>query len=61
MSGKLGNRLKAPLRSLSERNRLLILSLAVGICSGLAAVLLLKLIDGIRFLVGLLSGGAAYD
>ena len=61
MRGKIEKWLKSPLGSLSEGNRLLILSLAVGICSGLAAVLLLKLIDGIRFLVGLLSGNAAYD
>ena len=59
MRGKIEKWLKSPLGSLSEGNRLLILSLAVGICSGLAAVLLLKLIDGIRFLVGLLSGNAA--
>ena len=61
MSGKVEKWLKAPLRSLSERNQLLVLSLLVGICSGLAAVILLKLIGGIRSLVGLLSGGAAYD
>ena len=61
MSGKLERWLMAPLRSLSERNQLLVLSLVVGVCSGLAAVVLLKLIDAIRFLTGHLSGGAAYD
>jgi len=40
--------LMGKLRSLSETNRLLILSLAVGLCSGGAAVLLHKLIDLIR-------------
>ncbi|MBR1576327.1 MAG: chloride channel protein [Bacteroidales bacterium] len=50
-----------PLGSLSERNRVLLLSLLVGVCSGLAAVVLLKLIDGIRCLAGLLSGGSAYE
>ena len=39
-----------------ERTRLLILSFAVGICSGLAAVLLTWCIDGIRHL---LEGGAS--
>ncbi len=61
MPGIIEKWLKAPLQALSERNQILILSLLVGVCSGLAAVLLLKLIDGIRALVGMLSGGAAYD
>lgn len=36
---------------LSERNKLLLLSLAVGICSGLAAVVLCKLIKTIKYLL----------
>ena len=61
MQDRIEKWVKAPLRSLSERNQLLVLSLLVGICSGLAAVILLKLIGWIRSLVGMLSGGAAYD
>ena len=61
MAGKTEKRWLSPLRSLSERNRILVLSLLVGICSGLAAVVLLKLIDVIRSLVGHLSLGTAYD
>lgn len=53
--------LKSPWRSLSEKHQVLVLSLLVGVCSGLAAVILLKLIDGIRSLVLRLSGGASYD
>ena len=53
--------LRSPLRSLSEKNQVLVLSLLVGVCAGLAAVVLLQLIEGIRALVLRLSGGAAYD
>ena len=60
MSAKLEKLLKAPLKTLSERNQVLILSLVVGVCSGLAAVVLLKLIDGIREGVALLSAGSAW-
>lgn len=49
-------RLRTALRSVSERNKLLVLSLAVGICSGLAAVLLKTLINlihtGLTFWIG---------
>ena len=39
------------LKHISERNRLLILSFVVGVCSGLAAVLLTWCIDGIKHLL----------
>ena len=61
MSGQVDKWLKAPLKALSERNQILILSLLVGVCSGLAAVILLKLIDWIRSLTAHLSGGGGYD
>ena len=61
MPRKLDKWLQTPLRSLSEKNQVLVLSVLVGVCSGLAAVVLLKLIDGIRFLVLRMSGGSAYD
>ena len=61
MAGKTDKWLKTPLGSLSERNRVLLLSLLVGVCSGMAAVVLLKLIDAIRHLAGLLSVGSAYE
>ena len=61
MLEKIDKWLKAPLRSLSEKHQVLVLSLLVGACSGLAAVVLLKLIDVIRSLVLRLSGGADYD
>ncbi len=55
-------RLRTALRSVSERNKLLVLSLAVGICSGLAAVLLKTLINlihtGLVFRLG--DSGANY-
>ena len=60
MAGKTDKWWKAPLLSLSEQNQVLVLSLLVGACSGLAAVILLKLIDWIRHCVGLLSRGADY-
>ena len=40
--------LRDSLRSVSEKNKLLVLSLAVGICSGLAAVLLETLVETIH-------------
>ncbi|MBR4827090.1 MAG: chloride channel protein [Bacteroidales bacterium] len=42
---------KNPFLRLSERTRLLLLSFAVGVCSGLAAVLLMWSIDAIRHLL----------
>ena len=60
MKGKPEKWLKRPLQALSERNQILLLSLLVGLCSGLAAVVLLKLIDAIRSLVTHLSTGSSY-
>ena len=59
MPRKLDKWLQTPLRSLSEKNQVLVLSVLVGVCSGLAAVVLLKLIDGIRFLILRMSGESA--
>jgi len=51
--------LRARLMRLSERNKLLLLSLAVGVASGGAAVLLERAIDGIRHVLTLAPGGLA--
>ena len=51
--------LRDSLRSVSEKNKLLVLSLAVGICSGLAAVLLETLVETIHhWLTSWFSGSA---
>jgi len=53
MDNPMVKRLWSPLRRLSsgmsERSKLLVLSLVVGMCSGLAAVVLLKLVEWIRY------------
>lgn len=51
----------SPLKKLSEKHQLLLLSLLVGLCSGLAAVLLLSLIDLIRDLASLCFGRTEYE
>ena len=43
--------LRDKLRNMPEKNKLLVLALAVGICSGLAAVLLESLVHGIKHLL----------
>lgn len=43
--------LRDKLRNMPEKNKLLVLALAVGICSGLAAVLLESLVHGIKNLL----------
>lgn len=47
--------------ALSDRNKMLLLSLAVGVCSGLAAVVLLSLIDLVKHGVDLISAGTSYN
>lgn len=46
--------------ALSDRNKMLLLSLAVGVCSGLAAVVLLSLIDLVKQGVDLIAAGTSY-
>lgn len=48
-------------RYISERNKVLLLSLAVGVCAGTAAVILLSLIELVKGGVGLISKGTTYN
>lgn len=52
--------IRTPLKRLSEKNQMIVLSLLVGICSGFAAVLLHKLIALVQHGVDLLSAGTAF-
>ena len=49
------------LRNVSEKNKLLVLSLAVGICSGLAAVLLETLVETIHHALTCWFEGSSYN